>query len=107
MPFLLDLTPPEENLLKEIVKYLFENFSRLDNLLESYVINYTQITTATYEITEDELVPGTNIFGIWHPDHSVVITLPAEPTPDSVIVIKDESKNASTYNIELITPSSS
>ena len=100
MPNFLDLTPPDTGDIQDLLRYLHENFSRLD----SQFAKYTQVTSADYTIQQDELVQGRNIYGVFHPDTDVTITLPENPEPEQYIIIKDESRNASTHPITVNTP---
>lgn len=75
-----------------------------DNFVELYAIkaqiSYTQITTATYAISEAQLVVGHNIFGVDYAGN-VSITIPASIDQDKLIIINDESGMAGTYNITI------
>jgi hypothetical protein len=65
-------------------------------------IQYKLITTATYTVSERKLVQGHNIFGVNYAGN-VTITIPAEVSPEKLIVIKDESGNAGSNNITIET----
>ena len=74
-----------------------------DNFTELYgfaQVNYTAITTATYAITDAELVVGTNIFGVNYAG-AVAITLPDNISSTKIIVVNDESGAAGANNITL------
>ena len=63
-------------------------------------VRFTPITTATYVITDNELVLGHNIFGVNYAG-LVFITCPAGIDSDKIITIKDESGLSGINNIEL------
>jgi len=65
-------------------------------------VKYNPVTTATLTFTDRDLVAGMNIFGINY-NGNVTITLPAEISPEKIIIIKDESGNASSNNITIQT----
>ena len=67
-------------------------------------VRYTPITTATFTISERILLEGHNIFGVNYAG-DVTITLPNNPLPTQIIVVKDESGSAGTNNITLTTDS--
>lgn len=73
-----------------------------DNFTELYAtraqVLYTSITTASYAITDAELVLGTNIFGVNYAGE-VSITLPPNIDSNKIITINDESGLAGTNNI--------
>ena len=63
-------------------------------------VNYTPITTATYTVTDAELVVGTNIFGVNYAG-AVTVTLPETTENNKMIVINDESGAAGANNITI------
>jgi len=65
-------------------------------------IRYKSITGSVYTITNAELIDGYNIYGINY-SGTVTITLPFEPQQTQIIVVKDESGNADTNNIQIVT----
>jgi len=65
-------------------------------------VKYTNITKAKYKINRNELIVGTNIFGVDYPDEAEII-LPSGIDKNIIMVIKDESNNASSNNIVITT----
>lgn len=63
-------------------------------------IQYLPVKVAAYRVGSD-LIPGTNILGVNYAG-DVTITLPANLDNNKVIVVKDESGNAGTYNITIV-----
>ena len=61
---------------------------------------YTPVTTAEYHVNRSQLDLGTNIFGV-NFDGDVTIFLPNTIDPRSIIVVNDESGNASANNITI------
>ena len=61
-------------------------------------VRYTSVMTATYVITDNELVLGHNIFGVNYAG-IVLITLPAGIDSDKLITINDESGQVGTNKI--------
>lgn len=65
---------------------------------------YFAVETATYTISNKQLVPGINIFGVRY-EGAVTITLPENLSPnDKTIIINDETGNAATNNITVQVP---
>ena len=63
-------------------------------------IQYTLVSSTPYTIADDDLLEGTNIFGV-NVASATTITLPASPGVGKVIIINDESGNASVNNITI------
>lgn len=61
---------------------------------------YTFVNTAEYHVNRAQLDLGTNIFGVDF-DGDVTIFFPKNIDPRSIIVVNDESGNASTNNITI------
>lgn len=62
----------------------------------------TTITTSEYRINKNELKAGTNIFGVnYAGDVDVYLPAPHEELKSRIIVVKDESGSASSYNITI------
>ena len=61
---------------------------------------YTPVTTAEYHVNRGQLDLGTNIFGV-NFDGDVTIFFPKNIDPRSLIVVNDESGNASANNITI------
>ena len=65
-------------------------------------VTYHSITTASADIGKSQLVHGMNIFGVNYAG-TCYIYLPHNPDPEMLIVVKDESGNASGNNIIVTT----
>jgi hypothetical protein len=61
-------------------------------------IKYTSVTSTPFSVLDIDLIEGTNIFGV-NVAAETTITLPPAPAPGKVIMINDESGNASVNNI--------
>jgi len=61
---------------------------------------YTNVTTAEYHVNRSQLDLGTNIFGV-NFNGDVTIFFPKNIDPRSIIVVNDESGNASANNITI------
>ena len=68
-------------------------------------ITYTQITQARFLVNRGALIEGTNIFGVNFAG-DVEIILPQGISKNIILVVKDESNNASTNNITITTENS-
>ena len=67
-------------------------------------VKYTKIEQAEFKISKYSLIDGHNIFGVNYAG-DVTITIPNGVQPTQLIVINDESGNASTNNITVTTNS--
>ena len=74
--------------------------SRGTDTLASARFQYTSITTTPYAITQAQLFPGYNIFGV-NVNSAANISLPRSIASNIVIAIKDESGSAGVNNITL------
>lgn len=102
---LLIVDPPDPTPGRDGGVIINENFTELYSGSEQIRntrarVKFTPVTTATYIITDNELVLGHNIFGVNYAG-AVVITLPAGIDPDKLIIINDESGLAGTNNITI------
>ena len=65
-------------------------------------IKYTSVEQAAFRVTRKALIVGTNIFGV-NFSGAVEFILPSGIDKNIIIVIKDESNDASTNNITITT----
>ena len=65
-------------------------------------IQYTLVSSTPYTIADDDLLEGTNIFGV-NFSGGVEFILPSGIDKNIIIVVKDESNDASTNNITITT----
>lgn len=65
-------------------------------------VSYVQVTQAAFKVNRGTLIPGTNIFGVDFAG-DVEIILPSGIDKNIIIIVKDESNNASTNNITITT----
>jgi hypothetical protein len=65
-------------------------------------VTYTQVTQARFLVNRGALIEGTNIFGVDFAG-AVEIILPSGINKNIIMVVKDESNNASTNNITITT----
>lgn len=65
-------------------------------------VKYSSVAQASYKVTRSSLIVGTNIFGVNYAG-AVEFILPSGIDKNIIIVIKDESNDASTNNITLTT----
>ncbi len=68
----------------------------------SEAVKYTPIQAANFKILRGSLILGTNIFGVNFAG-DVEVILPSGIDNNIIIVVKDESNNASTNNITITT----
>jgi len=68
----------------------------------SEAVKYIPIQAATFKVNRQALIVGTNIFGVNFAG-DVEVILPSGISKNILIVIKDESNNASTNNITITT----
>ena len=68
----------------------------------SEAVRYTPIQAANFKINRGALIVGTNIFGVNFAS-AVEIILPSGIDNNIIIVVKDESNDASTNNITITT----
>lgn len=96
----IGLSPGDEN--GDPGRVAFDKVNKMFTELYSIKaqVKFTEITTATYIITANELQVGYNIFGVNYVG-IVLITLPAGIQSDRLIIINDESGQAGTNNILL------
>lgn len=66
------------------------------------VVKVTSVTTPTYTVSLEDLIEGTNIFGV-NVNGGTVITIPNSIPTSKLLVFKDESGNASNNMITVIT----
>ena len=66
------------------------------------VVKYTAVEAANFKVIRQGLIEGTNIFGVNYPGE-VELILPSGIDKNIIIVVKDESNNASTNNITITT----
>lgn len=71
------------------------NFTELYNA--EATVKYTQITTSSRAITDEELIIGTNIFGVIY--SGATVQLPVNIDSTKIIIINDETGTAGTNNI--------
>lgn len=65
-------------------------------------VSYTSVTQAAFKINRGALIAGTNIFGVNFAG-AVEIILPSGIDKNIIMVVKDESNNASVNNITITT----
>lgn len=68
----------------------------------SEAVRYTPVQAANFTINRNSLIVGTNIFGVNFAG-DVEIILPSGIDKNIIIVVKDESNDASTNNITITT----
>ena len=100
---ILIVDPPDPTAGRDGGIIINENFTELYSGSEQIRntrarVKFTPVTTATYIITDNELVLGHNIFGVNYAG-AVAITLPAGIDSDKLIIINDESGHADINNI--------
>ena len=55
-------------------------------------VTYTEVTTATYDISAGSLIVGHNIFGV-NAGEDAVVNLPATTDPTKIVVVKNEMQS--------------
>ncbi len=65
-------------------------------------VTYTQVAQARFLVNRRSLIEGTNIFGVNFAG-AVELILPSGISKNIIIVVKDESNNASSNNITITT----
>ena len=68
----------------------------------SEAVRYTPIQAANFKVNRNSLIVGTNIFGVNFAG-DVELILPSGIDKNIIIVVKDESNDASTNNITITT----
>lgn len=63
-------------------------------------VNYITVTTATFIVTIEMLIPGINVLGVDYPG-AVLITIPKVIPTQMLIHVKDESGMAGINNITI------